>query len=663
MSSVFPAVPDPGPSIASLLNVVQALKQNIDLLTGKSASGQFVAITADTAADTINKTTNDQTAKIASDLATVSSQVDAFSANIDVQIASVNADLASAVTASNNEFATVNSLINSTRNDVTNLSSRVDNIVLVSNNSLAAAVDAEAVARISGDNALSARIDTVTANNATNAAAIQTEQAARITADSAFAGQLNTVTAVANKQRTYIQSTPPNPNSLTLIVGDIWLDSGNGLYPHYWNGLSWADATDNRLPTAIASITSETTARATADTALGVRIDNAVTQINNNQAQINSEAVARSNADSALAGTITTVSTIASKTRTYVQSTAPNPASVTLIVGDLWLNSASGLYPKYWDGSAWQDATDQRIFANAAAITAESAARSTGDSSLAAQINTLSSLTPAGQSTVKMQLAATSASDGAAAEFLVQVTADGTNYASAGMRMQVFSGSPPTSRVLFDTDQFIIRSGTGRYIPFAVASGQLVSQALVDHGNVQGLKAMGLIDKLTAANIATYIDTAAIGEAYIADAAISSAKIGALQVKSANIDDLTVGNNKITGNAVSNSAGAVSATGTASVSITVRAGARVQYIASYMGSNVVSVGQNSLTIYTNDGSGAVSIVSGSPGFVQIGSTSSYISTPVTVMTTATYGVTQGLFVTASSLMGGPVSLLVLELSK
>lgn len=673
MSSVFPAIPDPAPSIANLVAVVQALKQSMDLLTGKSADGAFVAVTADTAADTINKTTNDQTSKIANSLGDVSAQVDAFSAAIDAQIASVNADLATAVTTSNNEFATVNSLINSTRNDVTNLSTRVDNIVLVSNNSLAAAVDAEAVARISGDNALSARIDTVYASNTANAAAIQTEQAARITANSSFAGQLNTVTAVANKQRTYIQSTSPNPSSNTLIVGDVWLDSGNGLYPHYWNGSSWADATDNRLPTAIASLTSETTARTTADSALGVRIDRAFTQIDNNAAAINSESVTRSDGDSALAGRIDTVSAVASKTRTFVQGTAPNPASVTLITGDIWLNSASGLYPKYWDGSAWQDATDQRIFANAASILTESTTRATNDSTLALQINTLSSLTPAGQSTVKMQLAATSAADGAAAEFLIQVTADGTHYAYAGMRMQVFSGTPPTSRVVVDATQFLVRDATTKFIPFAIAGGQLVSNALVDHGNVDGLRAMGLIDKLTAANVATYIDTAAIGNAYIADAAINtakiadaaitSAKIGTLQVKSANIDDLTVGNTKITGNAVSGTAGAVSSTGSASCSIIVRAGARVAYIAAYMGSNVVSIGQNSLTIYVNDGTGAVNVVSGSPGFVQIGSTTSYISTPVTVMTTTTYANTIGLFVTASSLMGGPVSLIVFELSK
>lgn len=48
-------------------------------------------------------------------------------------------------------------------------------------------------------------------------------------------------------------------------------------------------------------------------------------------------------------------------------------------------------------------------------------------------------------------------------------------------------------------------------------------------------KDMALIDKLTAANITTYIDGAAIGTALIGDAVITSAKIGSLEVGTSNI--------------------------------------------------------------------------------------------------------------------------------
>ena len=73
--------------------------------------------------------------------------------------------------------------------------------------------------------------------------------------------------------------------------------------------------------------------------------------------------------------------------------------------------------------------------------------------------------------------------------------------------------------------------------------------------NVPAFGNFAYLSSITSANIGTYIEGAAIGEAYIADAAITQAKIGSAAVGSAQIANLAVDTLRIKDNAVTESVG------------------------------------------------------------------------------------------------------------
>lgn len=100
-------------------------------------------------------------------------------------------------------------------------------------------------------------------------------------------------------------------------------------------------------------IDSEAQARIDADLALGVRIDNVVADFDDLTAAVSDEATARSSRDNALASRITTASVGAS--RVYVQDDAPS--SFGRLVGDVWYetDASPAFKPYYWTGSAWAD--------------------------------------------------------------------------------------------------------------------------------------------------------------------------------------------------------------------------------------------------------------------------------------------------------------------
>lgn len=180
-----------------------------------------------------------------------------------------------------------------------------------------------------------------------NAAAITTEATTRASADSALSSQITTVSAVASsRNRTFRQIDPPTADAL----GDIWLDSNDSNKLYRWNGSQWVEASDERIAVNAASIVTEQTARADADTAL--------------------------------ASSITTVSATAnSKNRTFHQASAPT----ALAVGDLWLDSDDGNKAYRWDGSSWVLTADTRIAANEASITTEASVRAAADGTINAR--------------------------------------------------------------------------------------------------------------------------------------------------------------------------------------------------------------------------------------------------------------------------------------
>lgn len=110
-------------------------------------------------------------------------------------------------------------------------------------------------------------------------------------------------------------------------------------------------------------------------------------KIDEQAAAITEEKTARVTADQSIASTVSTISAVAgAKNKTYHQAAAPTTG---LVLGDLWFDTSSGNKAYRWDGAMWDETTDTRLMANAAAITVESTARADADSALAQQITTL----------------------------------------------------------------------------------------------------------------------------------------------------------------------------------------------------------------------------------------------------------------------------------
>lgn len=75
--------------------------------------------------------------------------------------------------------------------------------------------------------------------------------------------------------------------------------------------------------------------------------------------------------------------------KVFFAATAPTLIDNGLNLNDLWFNSADGDKLMIWNGAAWEDVSDARIVAGAAAIVAEQAARAAADSALASTDATL----------------------------------------------------------------------------------------------------------------------------------------------------------------------------------------------------------------------------------------------------------------------------------
>lgn len=178
-------------------------------------------------------------------------------------------------------------------------------------------------ALVTTDAAFATQIDTLFASSNSNAAAIAAESNARTNADSAFATQMTAVQAASVKTRTYWQPTAPTNG---MLEGDLWFKTNDNNKMYRYTSGSWQASDDARIAASVAAISSETTARTTADTALGTRIDNlsATVTTNNNTltAAVSAEQTARANADTALGTRIDTVQATANGNTAAIQTEA-----------------------------------------------------------------------------------------------------------------------------------------------------------------------------------------------------------------------------------------------------------------------------------------------------------------------------------------------------
>jgi hypothetical protein len=238
-------------------------------------------------------------------------------------------------------------------------------------------------------------------------AALTSEQTARQNADTALGTRIDTVTATATRQRITRGSTAPS----SPAIGDLWIDTGHNNIPMYWNGTSWQQSDDLRTAQNTSAISTEQTARADGDTALGHRIDsvesNTNTAIANLNARVDTEVSTRSTADSSMATQLNTVSATASKVRVFRQSATPT-ANFT---GDIWFNTGNGNAASVWDGSTWQPTDDTRIAGNQAAISSEQSARINADGALSTRIDNLTATVNGNSSSISSEQTARASAD------------------------------------------------------------------------------------------------------------------------------------------------------------------------------------------------------------------------------------------------------------
>ena len=386
-----------------------------------------------------------------------------------------------------------------------------------------AAITSEATTRQTADQSLASQITTLTANlntvDSTLTAAIQSEATAREAGDTAEATARNTL---ATQMR------------------------GN------YSGTDLAQLTSGLLY-------SERIARSTGDSALASDITALSSTVTNNyttlNAAITTESTTRANADTALSTQISTVSAQATKTRTYSQTTAPTTGMIT---GDLWFDTDDSNKAYRYNGSAWVATDDTRIAANAAAISTETTARTTADTALASQITTLSSTVTTNNNTLTAALQTEASTRATAdgelyAQYTVKVDVNG--YVSGFGLASTTSGATPTSDFIIRADRFSVASPSGPgitpIIPFVVNTttqtingvsvppGVYMDAAFIKNGTITTAK-IG-----TAAIDSAKIADAAIGTAKIADAAITTAKIGDAQITNAKIGAAAIGTAQI----------------------------------------------------------------------------------------------------------------------
>jgi Putative phage tail protein len=235
----------------------------------------------------------------------------------------------------------------------------------------------ERTARTTADSSIASSVtalsSTVTNNYNTLNSAITSESTTRASADSALSTQISTVSAEATKTRTYSQTSAP---ATGMITGDLWFDTDDNNKAYRYNGSAWVATDDTRIAANTAAITTESTARA--------------------------------DADSSLASQITTVSAQSIKTRTYSQTTAPTTGMIT---GDLWFDSDDNNKQYRYSGTAWVATDDARIALNTAAITTEATARANADSSIASQITTLTATTNGNTAAIQTEQTVRAAAD------------------------------------------------------------------------------------------------------------------------------------------------------------------------------------------------------------------------------------------------------------
>ena len=237
------------------------------------------------------------------------------------------------------------------------------------------------------------------------------------------------------------------------------------------------DAQDD-IATTAAQITSESTVRADADTALGYRIDTVVAQANTDRSSatgaVTSEATARASADTALGSRIDTVTAQATTDRANASSAVASE-STARAGADTALGSRI-------DTVVAQATTDRGTAS--AAVSSEATARIAGDSAVASSVTSLS--TTVGTNTASIS-SLTSSVNGLNLRY--GVTLDSNGYVSGFSQNN--SGSTSDFTILADNFK-VVQPGNTPTTVFEVSGGVTrIKRLAIGTGNVDTAQIAG----------------------------------------------------------------------------------------------------------------------------------------------------------------------------
>jgi hypothetical protein len=458
------------------------------------------------------------------------------------------------------------------------------------------------------------------------------------TNNTSLAYQINQVSAVANKQKVYRQATAPNPAVVTLVAGDLWLDSDDNNKAYYWNSSSWIDTSDTRLTTItkVYRQTSQPTGSVVGDlwfdtddgnkpyywtgTSWVVIDDTSKATV----ANVTSQVQTLSNNDKAVARYAFGASVGTGRVYTI------NPGTESRIKGDVWFDADNGFTPYVW--AQVNDAGDFNW-------------RDNSGGEYTKYIGQMAAVT-------QTATAAQDKANGLSYEWRLQGTIDGQPSGSirlTGAKKNNTDGSTSTvSTVIIDANAVINGSlivadsiGSSQIAAGAVTSTEIANSSVNSDKISNGAVTEGKIGAgaITSVKIADGSVTAikmpdnVITGTKIADGAITTQKIAANAITANLINAQTITADKIVAksittdvvadNAISRSGfvtGAISsATPSQSTQVTVRSGARIQFIAILEGTDSVTVTSTPWANYTNPFYGTTAVAeSAQPDFGTIG---------------------------------------------
>lgn len=268
---------------------------------------------------------------------------------------------------------------------------------------------------------------------------------------------------------------------------------------------------ETRVGSAEASITTEQTVRATADSALASSVTTLTATVNSNTAQIISEQTARVNGDNALAANITTLTaTVNSNTAaiTSEQTARANAdsalaSSITSLTATVNSNTAAITSEQTARANADSALSSSissltaTVNGNTAAISNEATARANADSAISTSLSSVTARVGTAEANISSNSTAIASVNGqlsASYNLKAAVSAGGVTY-FAGMGLGVDpspGGAGYQSNIRFEADKIRLFNSGSDVSPFYVEGGNVyMTNAFIKNADIGTLKIAG----------------------------------------------------------------------------------------------------------------------------------------------------------------------------